>query len=79
MRKKELDAIQARLAAIPGEEARLLLATGRYVGEGFDDARLDTLFWRCLSRGTGRSRSTSVGCIASLTTNGKCASTTTQI
>lgn len=44
MRKKDLDAIQARLAAIPGEEARLLLATGRYVGEGFDDARLDTLF-----------------------------------
>ena len=44
MRKKELDAIQARLAAIPAEEARLLLATGRYVGEGFDDARLDTLF-----------------------------------
>jgi hypothetical protein len=36
MRKKELDAIQARLVAIPGEEARLLLATGRYVGEGFD-------------------------------------------
>ncbi|PYT99687.1 MAG: restriction endonuclease subunit R [Acidobacteria bacterium] len=44
MHKKELDAIQERLAAIPTEEARLLLATGRYVGEGFDDARLDTLF-----------------------------------
>src|SRR5207248_2158455 len=44
MRKKELDAIQARLAAIPTDEARLLLATGRYVGEGFDDARVDTLF-----------------------------------
>lgn len=34
----------ARVAAIPSNEERLLLATGRYVGEGFDDARLDTLF-----------------------------------
>ena len=44
MRKKELDAISARLAAIPADEARVILATGRYVGEGFVDARLDTLF-----------------------------------
>ena len=44
MRKKELDALPARLAAIPAGEARVILATGRYVGEGFDDARLDTLF-----------------------------------
>src|SRR5262245_50579727 len=28
----------------PDEEPRLLIATGRYIGEGFDDARLDTLF-----------------------------------
>lgn len=33
-----------RLAAIPEDEERLILATGRYIGEGFDDARLDTLF-----------------------------------
>ncbi len=44
MRKKEVEATHARLAAIPAGEARLLLATGRYVGEGFDDAPLDTLF-----------------------------------
>ncbi len=34
---------RARLASIPPNEERLLLATGRYIGEGFDDARLDTL------------------------------------
>jgi superfamily II DNA or RNA helicase len=34
----------ASLAAVPADETRVLLATGRYIGEGFDDARLDTLF-----------------------------------
>ena len=32
------------LTTIPEHEERVLLATGRYIGEGFDDARLDTLF-----------------------------------
>ena len=30
--------------SVPEETERLILATGRYIGEGFDDARLDTLF-----------------------------------
>lgn len=41
---KRRRAILAELASIPRDEQRLVLATGRYVGEGFDDARLDTLF-----------------------------------
>jgi hypothetical protein len=35
--------IETKLASIRSDENCLLLATGRYVGEGFDDARLDTL------------------------------------
>ncbi|MCA9066580.1 MAG: DEAD/DEAH box helicase family protein, partial [Planctomycetaceae bacterium] len=35
---------QQQLDAIPADEERVLLATGKYLGEGFDDARLDTLF-----------------------------------
>jgi superfamily II DNA or RNA helicase/very-short-patch-repair endonuclease len=44
MSKNESGAVIARLAAIPENEPRALLATGRLIGEGFDDARLDTLF-----------------------------------
>ncbi len=41
---KERQEVQAQFASIPMDEERLILATGRYIGEGFDDARLDTLF-----------------------------------
>jgi superfamily II DNA or RNA helicase len=42
--KKQRQAVADRLAAIPRDESRAILATGKYVGEGFDDPRLDTLF-----------------------------------
>lgn len=44
MGKTQRQALSERLAAIPRDAARVLLATGKYVGEGFDDPRLDTLF-----------------------------------
>jgi superfamily II DNA or RNA helicase len=44
MGSKQRREVKERLAAIPNDEERLVLATGRYIGEGFDDARLDTLF-----------------------------------
>jgi superfamily II DNA or RNA helicase len=36
--------IAEAIAAVPENEPRVILATGSYIGEGFDDARLDTLF-----------------------------------
>jgi len=44
MGKKQRQAVYDRIAVIPDDEERVILATGRYIGEGYDDARLDTLF-----------------------------------
>jgi superfamily II DNA or RNA helicase len=44
MTQAERRDVAGHLARIPDSEPRLVLATGRYIGEGFDDARLDTLF-----------------------------------
>jgi superfamily II DNA or RNA helicase len=42
--KKQRLVVADRLAAVPADEGRVVLATGKHVGEGFDDPRLDTLF-----------------------------------
>jgi len=42
--EKQRRDVATRLAAIPQAEERVIVATGRYLGEGFDDSRLDTLF-----------------------------------
>jgi superfamily II DNA or RNA helicase len=44
MGKKQRREAAAALAAVPEDESRVILATGSYIGEGFDDPRLDTLF-----------------------------------
>src|ERR1035438_197802 len=43
MGKKQRRETAGALAAVPENESRVILATGSYVGEGFDDSHLDTL------------------------------------
>lgn len=44
MGKKQRQELKDRIADLPLDQSRVILATGRYLGEGFDDERLDTLF-----------------------------------
>jgi superfamily II DNA or RNA helicase len=44
MTEKTRREVSERLEAIPRDEERVIVATGRFAGEGFDDPRLDTLF-----------------------------------
>jgi superfamily II DNA or RNA helicase len=43
MGKKQRRSIAEAIAAVPEDRPRVILATGSYIGEGFDDARLDRL------------------------------------
>lgn len=42
--KKARIALKHRLDAIAPDDERVIIATGKHIGEGFDDPRLDTLF-----------------------------------
>jgi superfamily II DNA or RNA helicase len=44
MGARERQQVMTALAGVPDTEERVIVATGRYLGEGFDDARLDSLF-----------------------------------
>src|SRR3990172_670181 len=50
MSPKERRQLGARLTEVPDDEERLVLATGRYAGEGFDDARLEVRIFDYVDR-----------------------------
>ena len=43
MGTRQRKALADQMKSIPDSKERVIIATGRYIGEGFDDARLDTL------------------------------------
>jgi len=44
MGAKQRKQVVESISLVPPDELRMIIATGSYLGEGFDDARLDTLF-----------------------------------
>jgi hypothetical protein len=42
MGKNQNEKLRQRIARIPDTEGRVFIATGKLIGEGFDDARLVT-------------------------------------
>jgi superfamily II DNA or RNA helicase len=54
MGRKQRQAVRDEIAGLPEGEPRVIVATGSCIGEGFDDAKLDTLFlaWPISWKGT---------------------------
>ncbi|MCK5196369.1 MAG: hypothetical protein KAQ71_21340 [Desulfobulbaceae bacterium] len=44
MGKKQRKQLKDQITGLPHNQPRVIVATGRYLGEGFDDKWLDTLF-----------------------------------
>jgi superfamily II DNA or RNA helicase len=44
MGKRQRQKLVEQIASVPSDEPRVIVATGRYLGEGFDNDELDTLF-----------------------------------
>jgi len=68
MKRKIRNSVLADLEALPTEEPRIILATGKLVGEGFDHPSLDTLVlampisWKgTLAQYAGRLNRTCIG------------------
>ena len=69
MGKKQRDALASEISAVADGQPRVILATGRYIGEGFDDARLDTLFLAMPISWREHCSNTSAGCTGFMPTN----------
>jgi hypothetical protein len=69
MGKKQRRLTAEAMLAVPDDESRVILATGSYIGEGFDDARLDTLFLAMPISWKGHCSNTLAASIVSTTTS----------
>ena len=76
---KQRGRILRALKTVPGSEERLVLATGRYVGYGLDDPRLDTLLLTMPVSWGARSSSMRGTCSTRIPGSRKCKFSTRQI